>query len=66
MMEVTFVEEAKSVEKFDNMVDYYLNIIKKYNGEFVLLWHNASFHEESIKKYVPSYRKTIKKYQELL
>ncbi len=50
MMEVTFIEGAKSIEKFNKMVDYYLNIIKKYNGEFVLLWHNASFSEEATLK----------------
>jgi hypothetical protein len=66
MMEVTFVEEAKSIKRFNKMVDYYLDIIKKYNGEFVLLWHNASFKEESIKPYAPSYKRAIQRYRELV
>jgi len=65
MMEVTFAEASKNIEEFDTMVDYYLNIIKKYNGEFVLLWHNASFKEASLEDYLPSYRKTLEKYKEL-
>jgi len=66
MMEVTFIEETKSIDKFNKMVDYYLYITKKYNGEFVLLWHNASFYEESIRKYAPSYKRVIQKYKDLL
>ena len=65
MMEVTFAEATQDVEKFDAMVNYYLNIIKKYNGEFVLLWHNASFKEASIAPYSPSYAKTLDRFKEL-
>jgi hypothetical protein len=65
MMEVTFAEASKDIKQFDTMANYYLNVIKKYNGEFVLLWHNASFKEASIAPYLPSYSKTIKKYKEL-
>ena len=60
MMEVTFAQVSKDIEEFDIMIDYYLNIIKKYNGEFVLLLHNNSFIS-----YLPSYIKTLKKYKEL-
>ena len=66
MMEVTFIEATKTIKEFDTMVNYYLNIIKKYNGEFVLLWHNASFKEASIVRYAPSYTKTLKKFKELV
>jgi len=65
MMEVTFAEVSKDIKEFDRMVDYYLNIIKKYNGEFVLLWHNASFKDTSIAPYLPSYIKTLEKYKNL-
>lgn len=65
MMEVTFAKASQDVKKFDRMVRYYLNIIKKYNGEFVLLWHNASFKEASLAPFLPSYRKTLQKYKEL-
>jgi len=66
MMEVTFVQEAPEIEDFDKMVDYYLNIVKKYNGEFVLLWHNASLHDHAIKPYTPSYRRTLQQYKSLV
>jgi len=65
MMEVTFAEASKDKKEFDAMVDYYLNIIKKYNGEFVFLWHNASFKEASLATYIPSYTRTLKKFKEL-
>jgi len=65
MMEVTFAEASKNIKKFDIMVNYYLNTVKSYNGEFVLLWHNASFKEASIAPYSPSYKKTLKRFKEL-
>ena len=65
VMEVTFAQISKNIEEFDKMVDYYLNIIKKYNGEFVLLWHNASFNDISLVPYLPIYTKTLKRYKEL-
>jgi hypothetical protein len=65
MMEVTFAEASKNIKKFDIMVNYYLNTVKSYNGEFVLLWHNASFKEASIAPYSPSYTKTLKRFKEL-
>jgi peptidoglycan/xylan/chitin deacetylase (PgdA/CDA1 family) len=65
MMEVTFAEASENIKKFDTMANYYLNIIKKYNGEFVLLWHNASFKEASIAPYSLSYTKTLKRFKEL-
>ena len=58
--------DSENIKQFNKMVDYYLTTIKRYKGEFVLLWHNASFYEQSIKKYAPSYRRAIKKYKELL
>jgi len=65
MMEVTFAEESKNIDEFNRMVDYYLNIVKKYSGEFVLLWHNASFKEASLAPYLPSYIKALKKFKAL-
>ena len=66
MMEATFIEEGKSPKKVKEMVDYYLKSVKKYNGEFVLLWHNASFNQHSLKAYTPIYKETIQKHQELM
>jgi hypothetical protein len=65
MMEATFIEEAKSPQKVRELVDYYLQAVQKYNGEFVLLWHNASFNQHSLEVYREIYRETIEKYHEL-
>ncbi len=66
MMEATFIEEGKTPQKVTQMVDYYLKCVQKYNGEFVLLWHNASFNQHTLKAYTPIYKETLKKSQELV
>jgi peptidoglycan/xylan/chitin deacetylase (PgdA/CDA1 family) len=65
MMEATFIEEGKSPEKVREMIDYYLHSVEKYKGEFVLLWHNASFNQHSLKAYSPIYKETIQKHKKL-
>ena len=65
MMEVTFMEQINDYDKIEKKIDYYMQTIKKYNGEFVLLWHNAAFKEHELKEYAPLYEKTIKKYKQL-
>ena len=65
MMEVTFMEQINDYDKIEKKIDYYMKTIKKYNGEFVLLWHNAAFKEHDLKQYAPLYEKTIKKYKQL-
>ncbi len=65
MMEVTFMEQINDYDKIEKKIDYYMRTIKKYNGEFVLLWHNAAFKEHELKQYAPLYEKTIKKYKQL-
>ena len=66
MMEVTFMEQTKKTSEFDALAEYYLKITKKYNGEFVLLWHNATLYERSMLQYKESYQKTIQKFKDLL
>ncbi len=65
MMEVTFMEQFNDYHKIEEKIDYYMQTIKKYNGEFVLLWHNATFKEHELKKYAPLYKETIVKYKQL-
>ncbi len=64
LMEATFAQEVKSVEEFNQLSDYYFDIVQKYQGEFVLLWHNASFNESTIKKYTQSYLHILNKYHQ--
>ena len=66
MMEATFIEEGKTPQKVQEMIDYYLQSVHKYQGEFVLLWHNSSFNQERLKDYAPLYKETIQKYSELI
>jgi len=67
VMEVTLIEETNSIEEFEKSVYYYLDIVKKYGGEFVFLWHNSNFKSyedfsrDKIKKYALVYEKTIQK-----
>ncbi len=63
LMEATFAQEVNSIEEFNKLSDYYFDIVKKYKGEFVLLWHNASFNEPTIKKYNKSYLHILNRYQ---
>ena len=71
VMEVTLITESDSVESFEKKINYYLDIVKKYNGEFVFLWHNSNFKNyedfsiNKMKAYSAIYEKTIKKYIEL-
>ncbi len=65
MMEVTFMEQFNDYHKIEKKIEYYMQTIKKYNGEFVLLWHNATFKEHELKKYAPLYKETIVKYKQL-
>ncbi len=64
LMEATFANEVKSVEEFNSLADYYFDIVKKYQGEFVLLWHNASFNEPTMREYNKSYLHILNKYRE--
>lgn len=40
-------------------IDELINKVKKYNGEFVFLWHNNSFNTEMWEKYEYIYKKII-------
>lgn len=40
-------------------IDYYLQIVKKYSGEFVFLWHNSSFSYLGWREYSNVYKQTL-------
>ena len=71
VMEVTLMEESDSVEMFEEKIVYYFNIVKKYGGEFVFLWHNSNFkiyedfNREKINLYSSVYEKVINNYREI-
>jgi len=67
IMEVTLMCETSDEFEFENKLDRYLTIVKKYEGEFVFLWHNSNFKiyedfsNKKIKKYISIYKKILQK-----
>ncbi|UPT77640.1 polysaccharide deacetylase family protein [Sulfurovum sp. XGS-02] len=44
----------------ENKITYLMQKVKKYNGEFVFLWHNSSFNIPQWKKYQSIYERVLK------
>ena len=67
IMEVTLMGETIDDVDFENEINKYLNIVKKYAGEFVFLWHNSNFKvyenfsRSKMKDYSSVYQKTLQK-----
>jgi len=47
-------------EKVEKKITKLIDRVKKYNGSFVLLWHNSSFNTECWKKYQSIYEEIIR------
>ena len=47
-------------EDMESNIISLINLVKKYNGEFVFLWHNSSFNTTQWKKYQNIYKKVLK------
>jgi hypothetical protein len=59
-MDASFVEYQKySPEKTKEQIIHLINVVKKYKGTFVLLWHNSSF-------YIPPWDQYQYIYQEII
>jgi len=64
-MEATFITQYKDdLVELEHRIDYYIRTVKKYNGSFIVLWHNSNFHTHSAKKYAYLYKYIINKFQE--
>lgn len=63
MMEGTFILESNNPLEMEESIEYYLKTVRKYNGEFVLLWHNSNFSSDYMKPYKYIYIKIIRKQQ---
>jgi hypothetical protein len=46
-------------QEMENKILSLINTVKKYNGEFVLLWHNSNFNISFWKKYEYIYKKIL-------
>ena len=60
VMEVTMVGYQNLKPKImEKKIIKLINDVKKYNGKFVLLWHNSSFNNKYREKYITAYEKII-------
>jgi len=55
---LSYQEEVTPKEIQKSIIDL-IKKIKKYNGDFVLLWHNSSFNVYYWLQYQQIYRKTL-------
>ena len=62
VMEGSFATYQEDIEpnEMEKKIVYLMNQVKKYNGEFVFLWHNSSFNTKLWKKYQYIYEKVVK------
>jgi len=58
LMDVTLMRYQKGIsnEEFINKTNNLISIVKKYNGKFVLLWHNSIFDQ---KRYTQQFYKRL-------
>ena len=60
VMEVCFYRQKDMTPKLmEEKILFIINKIKKYDGEFVLLWHNSNFNTKEWKKYSYIYKKVL-------
>lgn len=55
----TYQSDIKPIE-MENKIKSLIEEVKKYNGEFVFLWHNSSFNTPQWKKYQDIYEKVLR------
>jgi len=61
VMEVTMVDYQKLLpEIMEKRIIKLINNVKKYNGKFVLLWHNSNFNGELWSKYKIIYEEILR------
>lgn len=63
VMEGSFATYQSNIkpEEMESKITQLVNEVKRYNGEFVFLWHNSSFNTAMWKKYQAIYEKVITK-----
>ena len=60
-MEGSFINYQPNIKPTEMKlkIDTLINTVKKYNGEFVFLWHNNSFNTEMWVKYAHLYKNIL-------
>ena len=61
VMEGSFVTYQPNINPADmeKKIKKLVSQVKKYNGEFIFLWHNSSFHSYKWRKYQDAYERAI-------
>jgi len=61
VMEGTFSTYQEKIvpEEMERKIMYLLEEVRKYNGEFVFLWHNSSFRTDEWKNFAKIYEKVL-------
>lgn len=59
LMEVALTQKDSSPEKLEKTVQDLVDIVKKYEGEFVLLWHNNNLNHPYYQKYADKYENIV-------
>ena len=57
------VAQNQSPQQAAATIDYYLDKVKRYSGEFVFLWHNSSFEYLVWKDYRWVFEHTLRRAQ---
>ncbi len=67
VMEGSFITYQPNIKptEMEEKIKYLLNQAKKYNGDFVLLWHNSSFNTSQWRKYQDIYERVLLKNENL-
>jgi Family of unknown function (DUF7033) len=62
VMEGSFATYQPNIkpEDMEDKIKSLINQVRKYNGEFVFLWHNSSFNTSMWKKYQDIYERVLK------
>jgi hypothetical protein len=63
VMEGSFTTYQPDINPTDmeNKIKYLIDKVKKYNGDFVFLWHNSSFNTNVWKKYQNIYERVLRR-----
>ena len=64
VMEGSFITYQPGIEplEMENKIKSLINTVRKYNGEFVFLWHNSSFNSNEWIEYQSIYRELFLQY----
>ena len=65
VMEVALRKKYNHPGDFLENMNHFIDVVKKYRGEFVLIWHNSSFNTwEWNDNWLSIYKQTVQKLSE--